>query len=215
MSISYFYLTLPLNAVVKVQSVDDDIQQEVQNALQFFSERFGLEFSLTQPNELGQRFFQNATLQPIIRQVNTTAVLNRWMLSGNTRSKCFRTLLGGFLVTFSGQQILKGTYGGEEGIEVSNDRYLTYEYGSTSVPPCEPTVILYRTPIPLRFQGTGPTSGLMVVFLELLHPTLGQGSQAGYIQTERITAQNGTSFLRFYGTGVLTFPPNVLTFDQY
>jgi len=44
---------------------DDGIQQEVQNALQFFSERFGLEFSLTQPNELGQRFFQNATLQPI------------------------------------------------------------------------------------------------------------------------------------------------------
>jgi len=65
---------------------DDEIQQEVQNALQFFSERFGLEFSLTQPNELGQCFFQNATLQPIIRLVNTTAVLKRWMLNGNTRS---------------------------------------------------------------------------------------------------------------------------------
>ena len=46
---------------------DDEIQQEVQNALQFFSERFGLEFSLTQPNELGQCFFQNATLQPVRR----------------------------------------------------------------------------------------------------------------------------------------------------
>ena len=195
---------------------DDEIQQEVQSALQFYSERFGLNFSLTEPNELGQRFFQNATLQSISEVDRTIfAVFNRWLLTGNTRSKCFRTLLGGFLVTFSGQQILKGTYGGEEGIEVSNDRYLTYEYGSTSVPPCEPTVILYRTPIPLRFQGTDPTSGLTVVFLELMHPTLGQGSQAGYIQTERITAQNGTSFLRFYGTGVLTFPPNVLTFDQY
>ena len=31
---------------------DDEIQQEVQNAL---------EFSLTEPNELGLRFFQNAT----------------------------------------------------------------------------------------------------------------------------------------------------------
>ena len=37
---------------------DDEIQQEVQNVLHFFSERFGLEFSLTQPNELGLRFFQ-------------------------------------------------------------------------------------------------------------------------------------------------------------
>ena len=92
---------------------DDEIQQEVQNALQFFSERFGLEFSLTQPNELGQRFFQNATLQPLIGRVNVNAVLNRWILSGNTRSKCFPTNLGGFLVIISGEQILRGTYGGE------------------------------------------------------------------------------------------------------
>ena len=35
---------------------DDEIQQEVQNAIQF-SERFGLDFSLTEPNELGLRFF--------------------------------------------------------------------------------------------------------------------------------------------------------------
>ena len=195
---------------------DDEIQQEVQNALQFYSDRFGLDFSLTEPNELGQRFFQNATLQPI-RETDRIifAVFNRWILTGNTRSRCFRTLLGGLLVTFSGEQILKGTYGGEEGIEISTDRYLTYEYGSTSVPPCEPIVILYRTPIPLRFQGTGATTRLTVVFLELSHPTLGQGAQAGFIQTERITASNGTSFLRFYGTGVLTFPPNVLTFNQY
>jgi len=44
---------------------DDEIQQEVQNALQFFSERFGLDLSPNQPNELGLCFFQNATLQPI------------------------------------------------------------------------------------------------------------------------------------------------------
>ena len=44
---------------------DDQIQQEVENALQFLSEGFGLDFSLSQPNELGVRFFQNATLQPV------------------------------------------------------------------------------------------------------------------------------------------------------
>ena len=98
---------------------DDEIQQEVQNALQFFSERFGLEFSGNQSRyELGQHFFQNATLQMIRRPEQINVVLNRWILNGNTRSKCFRASIGGFIVTFTGEQLLKGTYGGEEGIDV-------------------------------------------------------------------------------------------------
>ena len=44
---------------------DEEIQQETQNALLFFNERFGLDFSLSPPNELGLRFFQNAIFQPI------------------------------------------------------------------------------------------------------------------------------------------------------
>ena len=97
---------------------DDEIQQEVQNALQFFSERFGLDFSLTQPNEQGLRFFQNATLQPIRQHNQINAIVNHWILTGNTRTKCFSNTIGGFLVTFSGEQILRGTYSGEEEMEV-------------------------------------------------------------------------------------------------
>ena len=192
---------------------DDQIQQEVQNSLQFFSERFGLEFSLSQPNELGQRFFQNATLQPDIQaNVFGHATINRWFLTGNTRSKCFPFSFGGFLVTFSGEQTLKGTYGGEEGIDVSSGKYLAYRYESISVPPCEPTVIQLQTPIPLeRAQGTG----IVVVFYEVSHPTLGQGAQTGFTQAEIVTAANGTSFIRASGNVVITFPPNVLTFNQY
>ena len=130
---------------------DDEIQQEVQSALQFFSERFGLDFSLTQPNELGLRFFQNATLQPVIFRVPITyATLNRWLLTGNTRSKCFLSRNGGFFVTFSGEQILKGTYGGEEGIDAPSNTTLAYLYTSISVPPpCEPIVIQVRSSMPL------------------------------------------------------------------
>ena len=62
---------------------DDEIQQEIQNALQFFSERF----ALTQPNELGQRFFQNATLQPTRRNPRIKAILNRWILTAELRNK--------------------------------------------------------------------------------------------------------------------------------
>ena len=189
---------------------DDQIRQETQNVFQFFSERFGLNFSLTQPNELGQVFFQNATLQSI-RRVNPINVLfNRWILTGNTRSRCFETFLGGYLVTFSGEQILKGTYGGEEGIGVPSDRILSYEYVSiSSPPPCEPVVILRTSPIPNESQRIG----LFVIFYELTHPTLGQGSQAGFVQAESVTAANGTDFLRFSGSALLTFPPNVMSFN--
>ena len=46
---------------------DARIQHETQNAFQFFNERFGLDFSLSEPDELGHHFFQNSTLQPFSR----------------------------------------------------------------------------------------------------------------------------------------------------
>ena len=53
--------------------------------------------------------------------------------------------------------------------------------------------------------------GIFVLFYELSHPTLGQGAQQGFFQTELVTA-NGT-VLRYSGGAVLTFPPNVLSFN--
>ena len=193
---------------------DDEIQQEVQSALQFFSERFGLDFSLTQPNELGLRFFQNATLQPVIFRVPIPfATLNRWLLTGNTRSKCFLSRNGGFFVTFSGEQILKGTYGGEEGIDAPSDTTLAYLYTSISVPPpCEPIVIQVRSSMPNEFRPAGQT-GITILFYELSHRTLGQGAAQGFVQVERVTAANGTTLFRMSAVTVHTFPPNVLTFN--
>jgi len=192
---------------------DDQIQQEVQNALQFLSERFGLDFSLSQPNELGVRFFQNATLQPVRRVLDVVAILNRWLLTGNTRSKCFLIALGGFRIAFSGEQLLRGTYGGAEGIYVPNERCLNYIYLSITVsPPCEPIVIRRTTPRPIQDQLIGDEQTLPI-FFELSHRTLGQGSEEGLIQFQRFTAANGTAFFRWTGGTLLTFPPNVLTFN--
>ena len=135
--------------------------------------------------------------------------MNRWILTGNTRTKCFSTPIGGFLVTFSGDQILRGTYGGEEGISVTHGRILRYEYTSISVPPCEPIVIQHQTPIPTE----AARLGIFVVFYELSHRTLGQGAMHGLVQFELTTAANGTALIRFSGSDVITFPPNVLTFN--
>ena len=186
---------------------DAEIQQETQNALQFFNERFGLDFSQSEPNELGMRFFENATLQPFRQPRGTFATFNRWLLTGNTRSRCFIATIGGYYANFVGEQTLRGTYG-EEGIQVTSGRVLSYDYLSISIPRRDPVVIQRWTPIP----NEGEQIGLYVLFYELSHPTLGQGALQGFFQTER-GIENGTSLLRRTASALATFPPNVLSFN--
>ena len=185
---------------------DDKIQQETENALQFFNERFGLDFSLSPPNELGLRFFQNAILQPIRRSGGVSATFNRWFLTGNTWLRCFNAVRGGYFVNFTGEHLLKGTYGGEEGIEVTSSRSLQYDHLSISTACQDPVVIQRRTPIPNETS----RFGFFVLFYELSHPMLGQGSQQGFFQTE---LANGTDILCLSGSAVLTFPPNAYGFN--
>ena len=188
---------------------DAEIEQVTQNAFQFFNERFGLDFSQSEPNELGIRSFQNATIQPSRQPSGTFATFNRWLLTGNTRSRCFIVSIGGYYVNFIGEQTLRGTYGGEEGIQVTSGRVVSYDYLSISISHRDPFVIQRRTTIPnesLQFEG------VYVLFFEVSHPTLGRGGFQGFFQTERGT-ENGTTILRRSVSAVATFPPNVLSFD--
>ena len=187
---------------------DAEIEHEIQNTFQFFNERFGLDFSQSEPNELGIRFFENATLQPSTQPGGIFVTLNHWLLAGNTRSRCFIATIGGYYANFIGEQTLRGTYGGEEGIQVTSGRVLSYDYLSISIPRQNPVVIERRTPIP----NEGAQIGLYVLFFELSHPTLGQGSLQGFFQTERGT-ENGTSILHRTASSLATFPPNVLSFN--
>ena len=70
------------------------------------------------PDEWGQRFHQNATLllAGVPSEIYYAVTFNRWIVSGNTRSVCFDFCVGSFRVNFNHQQMLHGTYGGEEGI---------------------------------------------------------------------------------------------------
>ena len=188
---------------------DAEIEQVTQNAFQFFNERFGLDFSQSEPNELGIRSFQNATIQPSRQPSGTFATFNRWLLTGNTRSRCFIVSIGGYYVNFIGEQTLRGTYGGEEGIQVTSGRVVSYDYLSISISHRDPFVIQRRTTIPnesLQFEG------VYVLFFEVSQPTLGRGGFQGFFQTERGT-ENGTIILRRSVSAVATFPPNVLSFD--
>ena len=187
---------------------DAEVEQETQNAFQFFNERFGLDFSQSEPNELGIRSFQNATFQPNRQPSGIFITFNCWLLTGNTRSRCFIVSISGYYVNFIGEQTLRGTHGGEEGIQVTNSRVLCYEYISISIPRRDPVVIQRRTPKP----NEAAQIGLFTLFYELSHPTLGRGALQGFFQTERGT-ENGNAILRRSVSAVVTFPPNVPSFN--
>ena len=40
---------------------EEEIEQVTEDAIQFYNTKYGLDFSQSEPNELGQPFFQNAT----------------------------------------------------------------------------------------------------------------------------------------------------------
>ena len=96
---------------------DSDIQHTIDDAIQFFNNTYGLDFS-DPPNANNERFFQNAKMRPVIitpDQFDYIITDSRWIRTGNTYSSCYFIYDGGFQVTFSAEQTLYGSYGGAEG----------------------------------------------------------------------------------------------------
>ena len=157
---------------------EEEIAQVEEDAIQFFNTKFGLNFSQSEPNDLGQRFYQNATFFParLSPEVQYAITFNRWIVSGNTRSVCFETHVGSYRVEFSDQQILHGTYGGEKGIPVELTDALAYGYYNIPVCPQEPLVIQFSTATPFRAD---PHDGIVVTNLDLIHRVWGHGLTRG------------------------------------
>ena len=94
---------------------EQEIETATQSAIEYFNTTFGLDFSESVPSEQGQRFFQNASFVPGQAPFTLTAKANRWLVNGNTKSRCFDARIGWFGVRFLGNQVLYGSYGGTEG----------------------------------------------------------------------------------------------------
>ena len=94
---------------------DEEIEQDTKNAIQHINTQFGLNFSNIEPNERGERVLGNATFRPVRLPFNLTAVHNRWIVFGSTRTRCFDVGAGGFEVIFTETTTLRGVYGGNEG----------------------------------------------------------------------------------------------------
>ena len=67
---------------------EQEIQTATLSAIEYFNTTFGLDFSESEPNQYGQRFFQNASFAARKSPITATAKANRWLMNGNTNSKC-------------------------------------------------------------------------------------------------------------------------------
>ena len=91
---------------------DEAIQHVTDDAIRFFNESYGLDFSGSAPNEQNERFFENAKMNPYILPpdtINYVVRSNNWIRSGSTRTVGYPIRDGGFQVTFSADQTLEYT----------------------------------------------------------------------------------------------------------
>ena len=72
-----------------LQFTEQEIETATQSAIEYFNATFGLDFSDSVPNEQGQRIYQNATFSAAQVPFTYTAKANRWLVNGNTKSRCF------------------------------------------------------------------------------------------------------------------------------
>ena len=130
---------------------DNQVESAIEDAIMFFNERFGLDFSQSPPDAFERRIFQNSLLTTyrIPTDFDSTVTVNRWLLNGILGSnRCFNWMEGGFLVGFFGNQTLRGTYGGEEGRTVNSNVHLLYIINRLNVCPQSPLIIKCRSVTP-------------------------------------------------------------------
>ena len=87
---------------------EQEIQTAEQSAIEYFNTTFGLDFSQSEPNQQGQRIFQNASFAAGQAPFTATTKANHWLVTGSTRSRCFDVRLGWFGISLLGQQVLHG-----------------------------------------------------------------------------------------------------------
>ena len=122
---------------------DQEIEEVTERAIDFYNRRFGLNFSESLVTPQGFRIFENATMYPVKVPTDVVATYNRWVINGRQgNTRCFNMREGGYQVLFRGEQMVYGTYGGEEGRLLTMAEELGYNFFSTNFCEHTPTVIL-------------------------------------------------------------------------
>ena len=182
---------------------EDAIQHTINDVMKFYNETYGLDFSLSSPNEKNEYFYQNAKLSPfeMTDNVEYLVTVNNWIRTGSTRSNCYQIRDGGFRVTFSADQTLRGTYGGESGVVVGVTEPLFYGFYNIDVCEQSPVIIQYQSASPLRQV---PVDGFSIINCDVYSRTLGYGKAQGvFILTQDPEDPNA---FRLSGRNAFTFP---------
>ena len=158
---------------------DEAIQHTTDDAIQFFNDSYGLDFSGSSPNAQNERFFQNARMNPFIvnPDIHQIVTSSNWIRTGSIRSNCFNSRDGGFQVTFSGNQTLYGSYGGTEGKPARAFIDLIL-YGFYIIEVCSqsPVVIQHQSGTPFRLE---PIDGFGIINCDIYNRVLGRGKALG------------------------------------
>ena len=182
---------------------DEDIRHAAEDALRFFNETYGLDFSTSlPPNDQHELFFENAKLNPFFlsKEIKFTITSNNWIRTGSTRSSCYTLSDGGFQVSFLGDQTLYGSYGGPEGKPVGIGNALGYGFFSIDVCQQSPIILQFQTATPLRAE---PIDGISIINQDMYNHVLGYGKGQGIVHFRpdpynpgkyRLTIRNAITF---------------------
>ena len=181
---------------------DEDKQKVAKDALEFFSTTHGLDFSKSEPERNGQRHYQNATMYPFRPPLDIFANFCHWKGKVGTDSKWFRIHIGGYVVSFSGEQKLHGRYGGREGKSVTSGDLLSYQFFNIPIDGQEPIVFRIQTFFPVRQE---PVDQHTISNMEVFNDKFGKGRISGVFQ-EFAPNPEDPKFLRVIMRAVITFP---------
>ena len=157
---------------------DEELPHVFDEALHFFNYTFGLNFFDSPLNSEGRHVVGNATLGPFIIPDNVEhyVTVNNWISNGNTRSTCYRNYAGGIRVTFTGDQMLYGSYGGDKGKPARPGEVLIFGFYHIDVCKQSPLIIHYRSNTPVR---TEPIDHSIVLNDFVINRVLGPGTAQG------------------------------------
>ena len=159
---------------------DNDIEHAFDDAIQFFNETYGLDFSLSPPNVQNEYSFENARMGVFQfgEDIYHPVLLNNWVKTGNTHTTCQEIHSGGFNVMFSGNQLLHGSYGGTDGIAVGVGNSLNYGYARLDACDQSPITIQFQTATPIRQE---PVDGAIFLNFDIYNSVLGYGKAQGSV----------------------------------
>ena len=182
---------------------EDTIQHTLEDAFKFFNETYGLDFSLSSPNEDNEYFFENAMLRFVVfptPDFSYNVIMNNWIKTGSTRLTCANMRNAQFSVSISDDQLLHGSYGGVEGLPADTSTAMIYGFTIIDVCDQSPVIIQIQNATPFRRE---PIDGTYILNYDLYSRVLGYGKASGTYTIKPDPENPGKE--RFVNRNVFTF----------